>query len=555
MARAAGASGRLVLLILTAYACGSDATSPDPEQPPLLSTTTCPGNSTLHGGIVAGGRWAAEDNPHAVVDTLAVTSVLTIEPGVEVCIEPDVLIRVTRTGAIRAQGAVTDSIVFTAGNLARRWGGIRPQVGDSDCFFPSPRDEQCTAPLSTFEFVRLEHATQGIHLGRSVQIRNSHFRQIGCTAVAASYLAYSRVDSAGIDGCPSVTMGYNAGGNEHFEENVIVGSGGAGLAFEGVGMATSSVLAGSVALLGGRIEESRGPGLQVSSWFGSMSVVAARPLRIAGGATVSVLAPMDLVAGVWPTIADQDSLRGNAGDTLRLWGDATSLQAGSDLTFVIQQRQGAAPAPWSEVGAGGLTLAPGATLVLETILRVYGPLNADGNSDAPVLISANSSEELQLRCLDSVSTCDYGSRITSANIRTAFLGGPQTLALTGVTATDGATIGAGDGSVISDLVIDGATTTGLFVRSNTSVSDCAVRNSQLSGITVDAPGGNVTIRNCFLESNGGAGVRNDGDAPVDARYNWWGDPTGPLGPNGDGVEGNVDYSSHLTEPPLLPGSW
>ncbi|MBI4337680.1 MAG: right-handed parallel beta-helix repeat-containing protein [Chloroflexi bacterium] len=48
-------------------------------------------------------------------------------------------------------------------------------------------------------------------------------------------------------------------------------------------------------------------------------------------------------------------------------------------------------------------------------------------------------------------------------------------------------------------------------------------------------------------NHAGVGVRNEmagnPQPPVDAHWNWWGDPTGPLGPTGDGIAGNVQWSS------------
>lgn len=56
----------------------------------------------------------------------------------------------------------------------------------------------------------------------------------------------------------------------------------------------------------------------------------------------------------------------------------------------------------------------------------------------------------------------------------------------------------------------------------------------------------VVLRNNLFERNG-LGINTENTGPVDARWNWWGDPTGPyhssLNPEGRGdeVQGNVDF--------------
>jgi len=60
--------------------------------------------------------------------------------------------------------------------------------------------------------------------------------------------------------------------------------------------------------------------------------------------------------------------------------------------------------------------------------------------------------------------------------------------------------------------------------------------------------GSVHIDTSNLFGNAGVGLRNLGTTLVDAKSNWWGDPAGPNGPNGDGVAGNVDTSFSLIAP-------
>jgi hypothetical protein len=66
-------------------------------------------------------------------------------------------------------------------------------------------------------------------------------------------------------------------------------------------------------------------------------------------------------------------------------------------------------------------------------------------------------------------------------------------------------------------------------------------------------GGGLNIRNNSLENNQGLGVfftpLRGGPSTIDARLNWWGDPAGPDGPNGDGVSAGVLVEPFLTSPP------
>jgi hypothetical protein len=84
---------------------------------------------------------------------------------------------------------------------------------------------------------------------------------------------------------------------------------------------------------------------------------------------------------------------------------------------------------------------------------------------------------------------------------------------------------------------------------NLTIQDCEVANNGNAGIHVLSQFAqtNVTISGCNIFNNTGQGVQNggSGNATVMAQGNWWGDPAGPAGPNGDGVSANVDASNPL----------
>jgi hypothetical protein len=89
---------------------------------------------------------------------------------------------------------------------------------------------------------------------------------------------------------------------------------------------------------------------------------------------------------------------------------------------------------------------------------------------------------------------------------------------------------------------------------NVVMTNCEITGSAGIGIQVvtQVAGRTHTITNCNIFGNGGVGVSNPlVGFPVSARSNWWGDPAGPLGPNGDGVSGDVDAGTPLNAPVSL----
>lgn len=106
----------------------------------------------------------------------------------------------------------------------------------------------------------------------------------------------------------------------------------------------------------------------------------------------------------------------------------------------------------------------------------------------------------------------------------------------------------GDGVVVSE-------STGDY-----SLFNCEVVSSGRHGIAVQAPAGTptgpitVSASGCNLFGNGGDAINNQSASiKVEASGNWWGDPAGPFGPNGDGTSGNVDVGSPSPVPLSL--SW
>ena len=79
--------------------------------------------------------------------------------------------------------------------------------------------------------------------------------------------------------------------------------------------------------------------------------------------------------------------------------------------------------------------------------------------------------------------------------------------------------------------------------------NCQVSNSGRHGIVVAAHAKATTpwvgASGCNLFGNDGNAIVNLSAVSVSAISNWWGDPAGPQGPNGDGTRGAVDASQPL----------
>ena len=78
---------------------------------------------------------------------------------------------------------------------------------------------------------------------------------------------------------------------------------------------------------------------------------------------------------------------------------------------------------------------------------------------------------------------------------------------------------------------------------------CEVSSSGGHGIVIASHP--VKASGCNLFGNDGNAIVNRSAVSVSAIGNWWGDPAGPMGPSGDGVSGNVDFSNPASAPASL----
>jgi hypothetical protein len=90
-----------------------------------------------------------------------------------------------------------------------------------------------------------------------------------------------------------------------------------------------------------------------------------------------------------------------------------------------------------------------------------------------------------------------------------------------------------------------------IIGSGVTLVGCEVTGCQTDGVLSGGDATTISVHGSNFFGNGGAGVNNGDLGQLDASGNWWGDPAGPSGPNGDGVAGNVNTSGALASPAVL----
>jgi hypothetical protein len=553
-----------VLALVLLAACGSEPPMAPgggrtaPSAPLATLNPACDpglGGQTHVDSVTSAQTWSRTGNPHHVDQPIHVegSGVLTLAPGVLVCFGSAGSLEAANGGRLVADGLDTARIVLTATDPANGWGGVHlrgtPAYASS---LKNARIEYTRGDyaLSTYDphainidSVTVRQNERGVYLwGRN------------------SRLSRSRVDTVTSSAYPAVTVGSVV----TFEKNVVRGAAGVGLAVLG---------SNGISLLGGRVEGSGGVGLKVTTTGAGFA--ATQPVRVTGGASY----PAELVVSAFPriyaSVAQQDSLLGNARDTLVVTGG------------ILQQWAYPAPAlPWHVTGNvtvqywGILIPMPGAVLVMDANVGITatngGRLVARGTAAAPIVFTGSSWDGIRFQgaptagsyltnvrvenvqngvavwsfeshavVIDSAVFRQTGAAIwlTAANSRISRTRVDTTLLSTGAAV---AVVGAS--STIESLLIRGSAERGLVVENTVSVLSCEIRDSAGDGIELWSA---VEVHNCNLVNNAGVGLSSPYTS-ANAENNWWGDAGGPTGPNGDGVSGTVDYTPWRTTPYTLP---
>ncbi|HST60244.1 MAG TPA: right-handed parallel beta-helix repeat-containing protein [Longimicrobium sp.] len=535
------------------------------DDPSLLISPACAGTAgqthTVE-MISAPETWTRANSPHRVSLDLIVTATgrITIAPGAVVCFGPEASLSL-RGGRVIARGLDTARIVFTAQDLARGWRGLHFQGAPA-------------AP-SYLTNVRIEHlhywstavSSQEAH---PVYVDSAVIRQSGRAAwltAPGSRLSRSRVDTTTDYAYAAVELGDRT----RFEETVIRGAAGVGLQVSG----------GGVLLLGGRIEGSESIGL----WYTSDAPLGAyaRPLRIVGGRDRPLQVPVSVLARLYGTPALQDSLLGNARDTVLVNGGMlrrASLTVGPRVPVQIEQAVfvDSAASIVAQPGAsirfgpnGGLRLTNG------------GRLWSRGTAASPVLLTATipargwdgleflglvpSTSYLTNTRIEHVrvdGTAVYAADnhrvlVDSSVIRMSgsavvLLSPNSRLMRSRVDTTltrEVAAVRLGSNARLESTRIHTAAGPGLIIRDSTvQVVSCEIRDGESHGILILA---GTPVHNCNLVNNAGLGILTSTSSPTaNVTGNWWGSPGGPNVTGGDGAQGQLTVSPWRTTPFVLP---
>jgi hypothetical protein len=507
--------------------------------------------------ITATQHWYPSGNPHWVTGDIRVDNgaQLRIHPGTIVCFDQFVEVVADGGGRVAVDGDDTARVVLTALHPDYGWDGV--------ALHGTP------ASNSFMHHALVEYARGGaaVYAGDNhmVVLDSVHVRQSGNAALL--YSRGSRILRSVVDTTTWVAV--VLGDSTRFTETTVRGAG-----WMGVYVVAQS----GVQLLGGRIEGSALAGLLVDN---AGAVMVADPIRITGGATYPIDAPLDVLGRLYNTLAEQDSLLGNARDTAYVGAGTldVNLYAISAL-------------PWRVTGhltvstGGKLWIQPGAALAFEApwgiTARDGGRLLARGSAAAPVRLGPVDSvygwAGIQLEDAPAGPSyltnarVDY-TRSTSALVArdshtvvidsTVFRRVAQAAALLSpgsvirhsrvdsTTTTGMAAVELAADATLSSTLIRGAMDTGIHLHTSTAeVISCEVRDGGGDAINVAASGG-AEVRNCNLVNNAGYGVLG-GATLSDVEDIWWGDAAGPFGASGDGASGALDYTPWRTTPYTLP---
>lgn len=515
---------------------------------------------TVHPGdtLTASEQWGPSGNPHHVTGAIHVHNGarLRLLAGTLVCFESQAGIRADQDGWLVVDGDATARVVLTALHPSLGWEGISLHGT------PAASSALVNTLVEYVSFGTAVHA-QDRHVAR---LDSVHIRQAGHAATLYSPL--SRIMRSWVDttGSAAVVMGDST----RFDKTVVRGAGGAGVHVVG----TAGVL-----LVGGRIEGSADVGVRVEH---SGAVSGGDGIRITGGSSYPLDVPVDALSRMYGTAAEQDSLLGNARDTLYVRGGTLTswvyavaalpwrvtghlaistdgqLRAQPGALFVVQ-------APWGITAQnGGRLLARGAhgtpvrftaadsTLGWAGILLKDAPTSASYLTNAHVeyvpftsALFARDNHKVLVdsavfrRVAQAVALASPSSRIIRSRIDST-------------TVTGAAAVELASTASLESTLIRGAAGMGIYMHTSTArVFSCEIRDSGGDAIVL-GPSGAAPVHHCNLVNNAGYGISNGSSTTADATDNWWGDAAGPSGPNGDGAFGVLSYTPWRTTPYVLP---
>jgi len=454
--------------------------------------------------------WTYEESPYVVSGTIRVYATLTIEPGVEIrsgSVGIDWEYDDAR-GRIIAQGTAERPIVFTALNPSKAsypWCRI--------CISSSEPD----IPQSIFEHVIVEYGNYGFYIsGGSVVIKNSTIR---LNSDDGMYI--------------NIIRGYDA----------------------------------SIVVIDSIISDNADKGIDV---YIDIEVQRDDLLSVSGtvflnNGSYPISIPPDMASGLGPG----NTFTGNGTDAIEFRGSGIS----HDVVWPYQ------PAPydvneyvyisgWDISEEPVLTIDPGVVVRFngnygEPQFGIGDPSNrgrlvAQGTADSPVIFTLN--RDITPQYLDHWEGIVFYNQPSTENVleyvRVEYGGLPLMFNYPGnITVSDssimvqnssfnfseynGVSIIGNSLATIFNSTISDNMRYGIYID---DTSDARVRFSVISNNTeyaIYADSSSVLeLRHSDIIGNGGGIYSNTDNSAVDARFNWWGDPTGPSG-EGPGVGQSV----------------
>lgn len=514
--------------------------------------STPPADCNERGGTTHGSRltWARGDttwtrvgSPHRVAHGAQVDGRLTIGPGALVCLGAD-LSPYGTSSTVRVEGSGTEPARL---------------VSASSSYYP---------PTLTLREAR--HARF-----RKLTIRSDSLRADSVTVEggAIRVSGRARLNGVTVADAPQIEAAITVYRGD-LQDVVVTNPRSSGIQMNGSSTTDTLVLRRvrvEGAGYGGLCE-----GLCSSLYSRGSSVLVSEDLTITGGAWYPVKIPVAWMPALLAQEGAAERLRGNRADTLVVVPDGSPLLAVAGLPWLVPARSDTSLLSRVEVAPGAsltLQLDVGGTLTLPNVT-----LAVRGAPDAPATLRADCQlhppiprPPLQV-VLPGAGPAASEFRLARIEGFALVSRGEHALAVAESEFLDAGLILEGRGSTLRDVRFRGSwhptapsvslalpdlDVSGIQASGSPGVAvsvgaprvklrDCLLADSW-AGVQVEK-GGGATVTGCDLVRLWGFGVRNLSSLEVDATGNWWGDPTGPLGPLGTGVSGTVRFSPFLTAP-------
>jgi len=504
------------------------APQPVPPSRPLLDTD-------VSGVITQPTTWDLDGSPYILTSDVVVTTgvTLTIEPGVMVMAETGRSLQVW--GHLSAVGTVTRPITFTssADSGPEEWAGLLFDGGTGDMHYVTVRYGGDSDGI--------EYSNITVHdvLTGEVRIENSHVLS-GASSIMADYglhVTNSRVVVSG------TTFANN--GNKPFDYGLCATGGSVvtitGNAFENNGGWAVGVGADSVRrVTGNSFSGNERDRVQI---IGGSVVTGTRLVPQTGLEGYDLKENLIVTRGVTLTVEPGVTVMGGDGKLLGVLGHLSAVGTVTrPITFTSSANSG--PGEWA-----GL-LFDGGTGDMHYVTVRYGG-DSDDIEYSNITVHDVLTGEVRIEnshVLSGASSipADYGLYVDNSRVvisGTAFANNGNNTFDYGLYATGGSVV------TVTRSTFENNKDTNVAVDNSRVTMTCTtIANNQNDGIYLTGASTSFSIFSSGISGNNDYGLFNDIGTQVDARYNWWGDPSGPgeVGPGtGDKVSANVLFDPWL----------